>query len=384
MKEAVSVSQLNRYIKEMFADNSILNNVIVKGEISNFKESKGNYYFSLKDDASQIQCIIFTSYSGKSVNVDNITDGIEVTIYGKVAVYEKGGTYAIYVNNIEHSGLGEYYIKLEELKKKLYEKGMFDPMYKKKIPKYATNIGVVTAKNGAAIRDIYKTIKDKNPYASVTLYPSLVQGENAYKTIVDGIMELDNLNLERVAYAIFSAKTPIISAVGHEINDSISDLVADARAATPTAAGEMATFSYSDFENDLENYKLTLDDMIEEKINNIKNHLDNAKKELQLLSPKTRVNSYKDNISHKKEKLKMSINKKMLIVKNDLERYIEMLKSRNVLEKISKGMTYTLDKNNRIIKSVKKVKKGETINTRFIDGIIYSKVVNVEVNKCLQ
>ena len=146
MKEAVSVSQLNRYIKEMFADNSILNNVIVKGEISNFKESKGNYYFSLKDDASQIQCIIFTSYSGKSVNVDNIADGIEVTIYGKVAVYEKGGTYAVYVNNIEHSGLGEYYIKLEELKKKLYEKGMFDPMYKKEIPKYSTNIGVVTAK----------------------------------------------------------------------------------------------------------------------------------------------------------------------------------------------------------------------------------------------
>ena len=404
MKEAVSVSQLNRYIKEMFADNSILNNVIVKGEISNFKESKGNYYFSLKDDTSQIQCIIFTSYSGKSVNVDNIADGIEVTIYGKVAVYEKGGTYAIYVNNIEHSGLGEYYIKLEELKKKLYEKGMFDPMYKKEIPKYATNIGVVTAKNGAAIRDIYKTIKDKNPYASVTLYPSLVQGENAYKTIVDGIMELDNLNLdviivgrgggsiedlycfndERVAYAIFSAKTPIISAVGHEINDSISDLVADARAATPTAAGEMATFSYSDFENDLENYKLTLDDIIEEKISNIKNHLENAKKELQLLSPKTRVNSYKDNISHKKEKLKMSINKKLLIVKNDLERYIEMLKSRNVLEKISKGMTYTLDKNNKIIKSIKKVKKGETINTRFIDGTIYSKVVNVEVNKSLQ
>ena len=196
MKEAVSVSQLNKYIKEMFADDNVLKNVIVKGEISNAKESRGNYYFSLKDDNSQIQCAIFTNYSGQSVDVSCLVDGHEVIVYGRVSVYEKGGNYSIYVTNIENYGLGDFYIKLEELKKKLYEKGMFDSFYKKEIPKYSTNIGVVTAKNGAAIRDIYKTIKDKNPYANVILYPSLVQGNNAYKTIVDGIMYLDNLGLD--------------------------------------------------------------------------------------------------------------------------------------------------------------------------------------------
>ena len=401
MKEAVSVSQLNRYIKEMFADSNILNNVVVKGEVSNFKESKGNYYFSLKDDSSQIQCIIFTNYSGKSVNIDNVTDGVQVIIYGKVAVYEKGGTYAVYVNNIEHSGLGEYYIKLEALKKKLYEKGMFDPIYKKEIPKFAMNIGVVTAKNGAAIRDIFKTIKDKNPYACVTLYPSLVQGENAYKTIVDGIMELDKLNLdviivgrgggsiedlycfndERVAYAIFNAKTPIISAVGHEINDSISDLVADARVATPTAAGEMATFSYSDFENDLENYKLTLDEIIEDKLDNIKNDLENAKRSLQLLAPKTRIEGYKENLNYKKERLNVCATTKLSAVKNDLARYIEMLRSRDILDKLSRGMTFTTNQKGEIIRSIKKVKTGDVIKSNFIDGNIDSKVIIIESKK---
>ena len=309
MKEAVSVSQLNKYIKEMFADDNILKNVIVKGEVSNAKESRGNYYFSLKDDFSQIQCIVFSSYSGQNVDVNSLVDGREVIVYGKVSVYEKGGNYSIYVTKIENYGLGEFYVKLEELKKKLYEKGMFDPLYKKEIPKYSMNIGVVTAKNGAAIRDIYKTIKDKNPYANVVLYPSLVQGDNAYKTIVDGIMCLDNLELdviiigrgggsiedlycfndERVAYAIFNAKTPIISAVGHEINDSISDLVADARVATPTAAGEMATFSYEDFESDLDNYKLTLDNLINDKLSLIKDKLDRLNKEIHLLAPNLKI-----------------------------------------------------------------------------------------------
>ena len=398
MKEAVSVSQLNKYIKEMFLDNSILNNVIVKGEVSNFKESRGNYYFALKDDIAQIQCIVFTNYSGQNVDISGIVDGREVIVYGKVSVYEKGGTYAVYVNKIENSGLGEYYIKLEELKKKLQEKGMFDSIYKKDIPKYSMNIGVVTAKNGAAIRDIFKTIKDKNPYANVVLYPSLVQGDNAYKTIVDGIMELDKIGLdviiigrgggsiedlycfndERVAYAIFNAKTPIISAVGHEINDSISDLVADVRVATPTAAGEMATFDYEEFENDLENYKLTLDSIISDKIDQIKLRIDSANKQLQILAPKARVERYRDNLKHQKEKLNYEINNKLSNVKNDLKRYIEMLKARDILDKLSKGLAFTTNKQGKIIKSVKKVKKDDIIVSRIVDGTITSKVTSVK------
>ena len=397
MREAVTVSQLNRYIKELFSDDNILRNVIVKGEVSNLKESRGNYYFSLKDEQAAIQCIVFTNYSGASVDLRNISDGAQIIVYGKVAVYEKGGTYAIYVSKIENSGLGEYFIKLEELKKKLSELGMFDESYKKDIPKYSRNIGVVTAENGAAIRDIFKTIKDKNPYANVVLYPSLVQGENAYKTIVDGIMELDKMDLdviivgrgggsiedlycfndERVAYAIFNAKTPIISAVGHEINDSISDLVADKRVATPTAAGELATFSYENFENDIENYKLTLDNIIEEKLDRLKEKLDNAKKQISFLSPRARVDRYKDNLKHIKINLKNSIYSKLQNAKSELRNYIEMLKSRDPLESISKGMAYTTNKSGKKIKSIKDVKIGTLILSRVKDGTIESQVTKI-------
>lgn len=393
----MTVSQLNRYIKELFSDNNILRSVIVKGEVSNLKESRGNYYFSLKDEQAAIQCIVFTNYSGASVDLSNINDGAQIIVYGKVAVYEKGGTYAIYVSKIENSGLGEYFIKLEELKKKLSELGMFDESYKKEIPKYSRNIGVVTAENGAAIRDIFKTIKDKNPYANVVLYPSLVQGENAYKTIVDGIMELDKMDLdviivgrgggsiedlycfndERVAYAIFNAKTPIISAVGHEINDSISDLVADKRVATPTAAGELATFSYADFENDIENYKLTLDNTIEEKLDRLKEKLDSAKKQISLLSPRARVDRYKDNLKHIKINLNNSMQSRVQNVKSELRNYIEMLKSRDPLESISKGMAYTTNKNGKKIKSIKDVKVGNLILSRVKDGTIESQVTKI-------
>lgn len=397
MREAVSVSQLNKYIKEMFADDNILKNVIVKGEVSNFKESRGNYYFSLKDEQAAIQCIIFTNYSGAGVDLTNVSDGAQITVYGKVAVYEKGGTYAIYVNKIENSGLGEYFIKLEELKKKLFELGMFDESYKKEIPKYSMNIGVVTAENGAAIRDIYKTIKDKNPYANVTLYPSPVQGDNAYKTIVDGIMELDKMGLdviivgrgggsiedlycfndERVAYAIFNASTPIISAVGHEINDSISDLVADKRVATPTAAGELATFSYDEFENDLENYRLSLDEIIESKLNRLSEGLENRKRQLLALAPKAKVERYRDNLKHVSDRLKLVMDNQVIRLKHDLEKYIEMLKSRDVLNKLGKGLAYTTDKKGKKIKSIKDVKVGNIILSRLKDGTIESEVTKI-------
>lgn len=401
MKEAVSVSQLNKYIKEVFSDNSVLNNVIVKGEISNLKMSRDNYYFSLKDDSSSIQCIVFTNYSGIDVDTSKLSDGLEIIIYGRVAVYEKAGTYAIYVNKVEDLGLGAYFLQLEKLKKELYEKGMFDESYKKEIPKYSMNIGVVTAENGAAIRDIYKTIKDKNPYANITLYPSLVQGENAYKTIVDGIMELDKLDLDviivgrgggsiedlycfndvRVAYAIFNAKTPIISAVGHEINDSISDLVADMRVATPTAAGNVATFSYDEFEEDIENYKLTLENIIDDKLEKYREKLENAKRQITFLSPSEKLARYKDSIKHKKDKLKTTIDNKIVNLKYNLDKYIELLKSRNVLDRIGKGLSYTTDVQGKKIVSVKNVKVGKVVLSRLKDGTIESTVTKIKRGK---
>ena len=398
MKEAISVSQLNRYIKELVSDDMVLNNVLVKGEISNLRESKGNYYFVLKDATSSISCIVFVNFSGANVDVNLLQDGQEFLIEGKVAVYEKSGSYSIYVSKVTSIGLGDYFVKLEALKKKLMELGMFDDSYKKEIPMYSNRIGVVTAKNGAAIKDIYKTIKDKNPYAEVILYPSLVQGDNAYESIIDGIMTLDNMNLdviivgrgggsiedlyvfndERVAYAIFNAKTPIISAVGHEINDSISDLVADVRVATPTAAGNLATFDYYEFENDLEEYRLTLDNIIDEKISSIKERLANKKDNLMYLSPKARIARYKDTCKEKRDRIQNLIKYKVDSTKSKTLYYIEKLKSRNVLDKMKNGLGFVTNSKNNKVKSIKQVKMDDNISIRISDGIISSKVLKVE------
>ena len=398
MKEAVSVTQLNRYIKELIGDDGILKSVLVKGEISNLKESKGNYYFVLKDEFSSIQCIVFTQYSGINVDLNQLEDGALVLVDGKVAVYERAGTYSIYVNAVTNVGLGDYFIKLEALKKKLLEQGLFDEAHKKEIPKYSMKIGVVTAKNGAAIKDIYKTIKNRNPYAEIILYPSAVQGDMAYESIISGITTLDKMGLdviiigrgggsiedlycyndERIAYAIYNANTPIISAVGHEINDSISDLVADLRVATPTAAGVAATFDYDEFVNDIENYKMTLDNIIDDKIEAIREKIDNVKEKLNLLSPKARILRYKDKINSFDDKLKYIMKAKLVETKQTLSRYVDIIKASNVLDKLSNGLLYTTDKNNKKLTSIKQVKKDDVINLRLVDGKISSKVISIE------
>lgn len=398
MKEAVSVTQLNRYIKELISDDNILRQVLVKGEISNLKEAKGNYYFVLKDEFSSIQCIVFTQYSGINVDINELEDGALVIVDGKVAVYEKAGTYSIYVSSVTNVGLGEYFIKLEALKKKLYEEGLFDEEHKKAIPKYSMKIGVVTAKNGAAIKDIYKTIKNKNPYAEITLYPSSVQGDRAHESIIAGITTLDRMGLdviiigrgggsiedlycyndERIAYAIYNAKTPIISAVGHEINDSISDLVADLRVATPTAAGEAATFDYNEFINYIENYRLTLDDVIDGKVTYIKTKLDSAREKLTLLAPRVRVLRYKEKIKSCDERLKFVMKNRLLVAKQTLSHYVDVLKASNVLDKLSNGLLYTTDKKNKKITSISQVKEDDIIKQRLVDGRLTSKVVSIE------
>lgn len=397
MREAITVSQLNRYIKELIIDDTILNNVLIKGEVSNLKESRGNYYFILKDSASSIQCIVFTNFSGANVDVRTIKDGLEFLVEGKVQVYEKNGTYAVYVTKVTNVGLGDYFVRLEELKQKLYELGMFDDSYKKAIPKYSNKIGVVTAKNGAAIKDIYKTIKDKNPYAEIILYPAVVQGDSAYQSIIEGIMALDNMDLdviivgrgggavedlyafndERVAYAIFNAKTPIISAVGHEINDSISDLVADVRVATPTAAGELATFDYAEFIGELEDYKLELDNCIEDKILKLRSKLNTIADNLTYLSPRSKISRFHEMAQSRSDKLNYIIKTKIENLSVRIAHYIEILNSYNVLNKMKQGLVYASDKRNKKLLSINQVSVGDRIKLRLKDGVIDSSVLKV-------
>lgn len=402
MIKAITVTELNRYLKGMFDDNQLLYNVSVKGEISNFKEIRGNYYFSLKDSGAQVQCILFNNYAeiiGKE-SILELKDGLEVTVTGKVSLYEKSGTYAIYAKKIENTGLGDYFVKLQKLKQKLEKEGLFDESHKKEIPLYSIDIGVVTAENGAAIKDICKTIKDKNKYVKIYLYPSKVQGDDAYKTIVEGINILDKMELdviiigrgggsiedlyafndENVARAIYNATTPIISAVGHEINDSISDLVADLRVATPTAAGERAVFSYDEFCEDINNYKEILNDKMQDKINLIKENLENTKIKLDLLTPKEKVRHFREKLKTHNEKISLLIKDRIKFNKQVLKNYIEKLRANDTLQKLENGFLYTTNENNIKVNSVKKIKNDDIIKLYLVDGSIDSKVININKN----
>ena len=291
----ITVTQLTRYIKYKIDNDVHLENVYLKGEISNFKaHTRGHFYFTIKDENSRISAVMFANNASKIKFVP--TDGMKVLVSGKISVYEATGGYQIYVNEMLEDGVGNLYIAFEQLKKKLEQEGLFDPSKKKRIPKIPTTIGIITAPTGAAIKDILSTIKRRWPLANTILFPSLVQGEEAANDIVRNIniaknYDLDVLiigrgggsiedlwpfNEEIVARAIYDLDIPTISAVGHEIDFTIADFVADLRAPTPTGAAEMAVPNLNDIINYLKQLELRL-------ISNISNHITIKKEYLKKL-----------------------------------------------------------------------------------------------------
>lgn len=300
----ITVSQLTKYIKYKIDNDVHLNEVFIKGEISNFKaHSRGHFYFTLKDESSRINAIMFAS-STRNIKFTP-QDGMKVLVTGKISVFEANGGYQIYVNDMLEDGVGNLYIAFEQLKKKLELEGLFDPSIKKKIPKIPNRIGVITASTGAAIKDIISTIKRRWPLCEVLLFPSLVQGEAASEDIVSQIKkaekyDLDTLivgrgggsiedlwpfNEEIVARAIYECTIPTISAVGHEIDFTIADFVADLRAPTPTGAAEMAVPQISDVNNYLNQLKIRLNKNMQNRIVNNKQKLDSIKNKYIFTSP---------------------------------------------------------------------------------------------------
>lgn len=293
MKRVYSAGEVNRYIKGMFRQDIFLQGIMVRGEASNVKyHPSGHIYFSLKDQTGTLQCVMFASMRrGLSFSMKN---GDKVVCSGSVDVYEKGGSYQLYVREIRLEGTGLLYQKFLELKKELEEMGMFDRRYKKPVPKYAMRIGVVTAPSGAAIRDIQNISSRRNPYVQIYLYPALVQGEGAAASIVRGIRALDAFgvdviivgrgggsiedlwafNEEAVARAVFECASPVISAVGHETDTTIIDYVADLRAPTPSAAAELAVFDYGKFLSDLNMYKAAMDRSMNRRTESLRGRLE--------------------------------------------------------------------------------------------------------------
>ena len=388
--KTLSVSALNNYIKKILDNDFILNNLSVKGEISNLKyHSSGHIYFSLKDEKGKINCIMFKN---KAYNLTfNLEDGMNVIIKGKVSAYEANGTFQIYCNEIEKEGIGDLYIRYEQLKKQLESQGYFDIENKKEIPKDPTTIGIVTSPTGAAIQDIKNVIRRRNKFVDLLLYPAQVQGKDAYKTIINGIKyfntnnnvdliiigrgggsieELWNFNEEALAKEIFLSEIPIISAVGHEVDFTISDFVADLRAATPSQAGELAVPLDSEIYSTISSYSNYLDRYMIQRFNNEKTRIHNFSKILNLNSPMNKiVNSYLE-VDKAKEKLDNLINGKIVFEKQKLISLNNVLQAQSPLTILSKGYAIIEDDNGKILKEKQDYKDSMNIKITLKDGII--------------
>jgi len=341
-KNYITITQLSKYLKYRFDGDSNLTNVYLKGEVSNFKaHTRGHYYFTLKDEGSRINAVMFSSSASKLKFVP--IDGMKVLVTGKVTVYEATGGYQIYVSNMLEDGVGNLYIAFEQLKKKLESEGLFDKEHKKKIPRMPQKIGIVTASTGAAIRDILTTLKRRYPIAKTILFPALVQGRDAASDIAKkieiantydidvlivgrgggSIEDLWPFNEEIVARAIYNSKVPVISAVGHEVDFTIADFVADLRAPTPTAAAELAVVDINTVIDYLEKTKIRSYQSIRKLLENKKLILNNLKESYVL---KKSSNIYEV----KEQKLDMLIDRINIGMKNVIERYnVRLFKTTN-------------------------------------------------------
>ena len=393
--KTLTVSEVNNYIKKILDNDFILNNLLVRGEVSNLKyHSSGHIYFSLKDSVSKINCVMFKS---NSISLDfKLEDGMQVIASARCSIYQGTGALQLYIDKLEQEGLGELHIKFEKLKKKLEEEGYFDFEYKKPIPKMPRRIGVVTSETGAVIRDIINVTKRRSSLVDIVLYPALVQGEGAYKTIIEGIKyfndkkivdtiiigrgggsleELWNFNEEDLAKEIFKSKIPIISAVGHEVDFTISDFVSDFRASTPSQAAEIAVPLESDIRNiikDCENkiYKLTLD-----ALNYEKERVNNYKKILNLNSPEVILSNSYIEIDRLKDKMRNILLNKIEKEKIKLKSLNDLLEAHNPLNVLKKGFAIVEDKDNNVISSKKELEDIDEINIIFSDGKIKGRFI---------
>ncbi|MEE1007674.1 MAG: exodeoxyribonuclease VII large subunit [Agathobacter sp.] len=397
LKNVYSVGQVNSYIKNMFSQDFMLHRVSIKGEVSNCKyHSSGHIYFTLKDSQGTMSAIMF---AGNRKGLDFVMkEGDKVIVTGSVEVYERDGKYQIYAKQIELDGAGNLYLKFEALKRELEEMGMFDSMYKKKIPRYANRIGVVTAPTGAAIQDIRNITARRNPFVQLILYPALVQGDGACASIVSGINALEKMNVdviivgrgggsiedlwafneEAVARAVFECSVPIISAVGHETDTTIIDYVADLRAPTPSAAAELAVFDYRNFLQDLNNYKRRIDNALRKQLELSKEQLAHYNTRLRYLSPQYKLNENKRRILEYEEKIKASFEKTFEQSKQRLLFLTREIEAYSPVKKLNQGYAYIEKSDKTALKSVHSVKPGEEVTVHLLDGEVKAEVSEVK------
>ena len=412
----VTISDLNRYIKAKFDMDTHLNRVYLKGEISNFKHhTRGHFYFTLKDENSRIAAVMFAS-SAKSVAFEP-EDGMKVLVSGRIALYEATGSYQIYVDSMELDGIGNLYLEFERLKKELAKEGLFNKEHKRPIPRFPKKIGIITAPTGAAIRDILSTIKRRYPICETILFPALVQGTGAKESIVKqlnkaqeydldviicgrgggSIEDLWAFNEEIVARAIYNSKIPVISAVGHEIDFTIADYVADLRAPTPTGAAEMAVPNLVDLKSLIEQYKIRANEAVTNIIKKNRIKLESLQNSFVLKNPlslyeikEQKLDSYIDylnkymanKLNHAKLMYEKVINNKILKSpqsmfdkkKHQYELLLKTIEVLNPMKLLSSG--YSIVKSNgKVIKNSHDVNLDDVVDIELSEGKLKCSVI---------
>ena len=392
--QAITVSELNSYIKEKIAEDEMLASVLVKGEISNFKNHyTGHFYFTLKDENSLIKCIMFKSYAEK---IDFMPkDGMKVMVFGSVSVFERDGVYQIYAKAMQEDGMGSLYTKYEELKKKLELEGLFDSSTKKKIPEFPKVIGVLTSQTGAVIRDIINVSTRRNPNVNIRLLPVPVQGPGAGEKIAAGIELMNSkkladviivargggsiedlwpFNEECVARAIYNSELPVISAVGHETDFTIADFVADLRAPTPSAAAELAVPDIYELKNTINVYQNRFRISLKRKTELMRLKYEKCMQSRVFRNPTQFINDYLLKIDNDVKRMENSINKKIHNSKNAFIEKAAILDGLSPLKTLTRGYCLA-ETNNKIIKKSEELETNQEITLRFSDGKKQAKII---------
>lgn len=386
-RNVFTVGQLNAYIKDMFMQDLLLRNILVRGEISNCKyHASGHIYFTLKDPKGVVNCVMFAgNRSGLSFR---LTEGQQVIVAGEVSVFERDGKYQIYARQIIREGAGELYERYEQLKRELEAAGYFDEAHKQEIPRYIKTLGIVTADTGAAVRDIIQIARRRNPYVQIILYPSLVQGAGAAPSIVQGIQALERIGVDvmivgrgggsiedlwafnelSVAQAVYQCTVPIISAVGHETDTTIIDYVSDLRAPTPSAAAELAVTDVREIIGSLELYRRDLQRRMEVHIRDWRNRCRQQESRVIHLSPAGRIREKRMYCVRLEERLQERMQRVLQSRQTRLALSIERMKGLSPLEKLSSGYAYLTDASGKNIRSVEQVSVDMKLRVQLADG----------------
>ncbi|MFR4351931.1 MAG: exodeoxyribonuclease VII large subunit [Roseburia sp.] len=397
MKNVYSVGQVNTYIKNMFAQDFMLNRISIKGEVSNCKyHTSGHIYFTLKDAVGTIGAVMFAG-NRRGLKFQ-MKEGDKVVVTGSVEVYERDGKYQMYAREIELDGAGNLYLQFEALKRELSEMGMFAAEYKKPIPRYAMRIGVVTAPTGAAVQDIRNIAARRNPYVQLVLYPALVQGEGAIPSIVNGIRALDQLgvdvmivgrgggsiedlwafNSKEVARAIFESETPVISAVGHETDTTIADFVADLRAPTPSAGAELAVFDYMAVQEQLHGFRGRMTRAVRQRLDAARMQIEHAQTKLRYLSPENKLRENRRYLIDLEEKLNARMEQTISDKRHTLALLSGHLEGMSPAKKLSQGYSYVADQTGRAVTDASKVGISDTLEIYLLRGSLKAEVTDIQ------